>query len=75
MSMARSTIADDIMRLEESLTIVRTQIEKHQSFRKIEEGSSSSRFSTEFTDVATLYAEERKISAQLETLYSYQARL
>lgn len=73
--MARSTIAEDIARLEALLSVIRAQIEKHQSFRKIEEGSASSRFTTEFTDAKTLYAEERKLSAQLETLYNYQARL
>ena len=73
--MARSSIADDIARLETSLTLIRTQIIKQQAFRKLEEGSASSRFITEFTDIKTLYAEERKISAQLETLYNYQARI
>jgi len=72
---ARSTIAEDITRLEASLDLIRQQITKHQSFRKIEEGSVSSRFLTEFTDAKTLYAEERKISAQLETLYNGQERL
>lgn len=73
--MARSTIAEDITRLENSLAVVRTQIEKHQSFRKLEEGSASSRFTTEFTDITTLYDQEHSISARLETLYASQARL
>lgn len=73
--MPRATIADDIARLETSLAIVRAQIEKHQSFRKLEEGSATSRFITEFSDIQKLYDQEHSLSARLETLYSYQARI
>ncbi len=73
--MARSTIAEDITRLEASLTSIRVQIEKHQSFRRLEEGSASSRFTTEFTDITKLYEQEHAISARLETLYNYKVVL
>jgi hypothetical protein len=72
--MARSTITEDIARLEAELSRIRTKIEASEAFRALEEGSASARFRTEFTAIETLYQREAVIVARLETLYNYQAR-
>ena len=73
--MARSTITEDIARLEVELLRVRDKIAKQEGFKLLEEGSASSRFQTQFTPIETLFDRESKLVARLETLYNYQARL
>ena len=72
--MARSTIADDIFRLEAELSRIRTKIAASEQFRALEEGSASGRFRTEFADINKLFDREAVVTARLETLYNYQAR-
>ena len=71
--MARSTIQQDITRLESELSALRTKIETSEAFRSLEEGSASARFRTDFTDINTLYQRERELTTRLDTLYSYTA--
>lgn len=72
--MAQSTIAEDITRLEEELSRVRTKISASEQFRALEEGSASGRFRTDFVDISKLFDRESVIVARLNTLYNYQAR-
>lgn len=72
--MARPTITDEITRLENRLAILRAQIDKVGQFRSMEEGSASSRFRTDFTDLTKLRQQEFDIESKLATLYGYQDR-
>jgi hypothetical protein len=71
--MARSTIAEDIARLEAELTALRTKISTQEAVTEMEEGGGGSRFRTGFTDITKLYQRERELVARLDTLYSYTA--
>lgn len=73
--MARSTIAEDITRLEAELADLRIRITQQQALREMEEGGGGTRFRTQFTPITELYQRERELCARLETLYSYQARV
>jgi len=63
-----ATIADLITTLTTRLTSINAKIEKQEAFRSLEEGSASSRFRTEFTDIKALYDERDKLQIQLTTL-------
>ena len=63
-----ATIADLITTLTTRLSSINAKIEKQEAFRAIEEGSASSRFRTEFTDITALYDERDKLQVQLTTL-------
>lgn len=71
--MGRSTIAEDIIRLEAELTSIRTKISTQEAVREIEEGGSGSRFRTVFTPITELYQRERELLTRLDTLYAYTA--
>jgi len=62
------SISKEITFLKSRLLSVNSKIEEHESYREIEEGSSSSRFSTQFTDIDKLYKERERIKVQLRTL-------
>ena len=67
--MAETTISEDIAELEEELTAIKQQIKEQQQYKSIEEGSSQSKFKTEFTPINELYAERNAIKTRLRVLY------
>lgn len=69
--MARSTIAEDITRLEAELADLRNRISQQQSLREMEEGGSGARFRTVFTPINELYQRERELVVRLDALYTY----
>lgn len=69
--MARSTIAEDITRLEAELIALRTKISTQEAVTEMEEGGGGSRFRTGFTPIDKLYQREYELSTRLDTLYSY----
>lgn len=71
--MARSTIAEDIIRLEAELTALRIKISTQEAVTDISEGGNGNNFRTGFTDVNKLYQRERELLTRLDTLYSYTA--
>ena len=73
--MARSTIDEDISRLEIELAALRSKISYQEALREVEEGGAGSRFRTSFTGATALYDRERTLESRLETLYNYKARI
>lgn len=71
--MARSTIAEDITRLEAELSALRTKISIQEGVTDMSEGGSGNNFRTGFTDINKLYQRERELSTRLDALYSYTA--
>lgn len=65
------TIAEEIAQLETELTSVRDKISKVEHIKSFEEGSSSSRFATEYTPLQVLEDREYKIKVKLSTLKGY----
>ncbi|WP_420472462.1 MULTISPECIES: hypothetical protein [unclassified Brevundimonas] len=62
------SISEEITFLKIRLASLNGKIEEHESYREIEEGSSSARFSTQFTDIDKLYKERERVKVQLRTL-------
>ena len=73
--MARTTIDEDITRLEAELNNLRTKISQQEAVREMEEGGAGSRFRTTFTSIQFLYKREAELTHRLETLYNYKARI
>jgi len=73
--MPRSTIAEDIIRLETELTSLRSKISIQEGVTDMSEGGSGNNFRTGFTPIDKLYQRERELVARLETLYLYQDRM
>lgn len=73
--MARSTIAEDIVRLEAELADVRNRISQQKAVREMEEGGGGNRFRTVFTPITELLQNESNLCSRLETLYAYQDRM
>ena len=72
--MARTTIADDITRLETELASLRIKISNQEALREMEEGGQGSSHRTMFTNIDTLYKRESSLVSRLEVLYSYKDR-
>lgn len=65
------TIDTEIAYLTSELTNVREKITKIAHLKSMEEGSSSSRFSTQFTELDKLEKREHKLMVRLNTLQGY----
>lgn len=65
------TIASEITQLETELVSVRRRMSKIEHLKSTEEGSSTSRFYTQFTEINKLENREHKILARLNTLKGY----
>jgi uncharacterized protein with PhoU and TrkA domain len=63
-----TTIAEEITELEARLTSINNKISKYEMLRATEEGSTSSRFMTQFTNIDTIYQERDRIKTRLRTL-------
>ena len=61
-------IAEEITALEARLTSINEKISKYEMLRATEEGSSSARFMTQFTNIETTYKERDRITTRLRTL-------
>jgi len=72
--MARTTIDEDITRLEEELSALRVKISNQEALREMEEGGQGSSHRTIFTDIDKLYKRENILEAKLEILYNYKDR-
>lgn len=73
--MARSTIDEDITRLEAELSALRVKISNQEHLKEMEEGGAGSRFRSAFSSNESLYERERNLVNRLELLYSYKARI
>jgi len=62
------SVSDLITALNTRLTSLNAKIDKQEAFRSLEEGSASSRFRTEFTEIRALYDERDRLQIQLTTL-------
>lgn len=65
------SIATEIIYLETELAAVRDKIAKLRHLKSIEEGSSASRFMTQYTSMKDLRKDEKDILTRLETLRGY----
>ena len=67
------TIDSEITYLTNQLQNTREMIEKIGHLKSTEEGSQSSRFSAQYTELNNLIDAEHKLQARLNTLKSYTA--
>ena len=65
------TVVDEIAELKARLTVLTAKRDKIESMRSVEEGSSGSRFKTEFTDISKIYDELDRVKTRLRTLEVY----
>ena len=63
-----ATIAEEITELETRLSDLNEKISKYEMLRATEEGSSQSRFMTQFTNIETIYKERDRTKTRLRTL-------
>lgn len=73
--MARTTVNDDITRLETELADLRQTIASQKAVGEMEEGGAGSRFRTTFTPLTVLLKERDALVYKLETLYNYKDRI